>query len=229
MQREIDQVEKERDRAVHELKLSRQQAEHRDKEHLDALEKVKLSYEAEISVIRREKEEVRARLVEASQSPDVKRLIELSEDNQRLSRKLQSAHATIEQTEQQYRAIQKRIEEFVLDQERKEKSHENEVAVVQQQLEQHRQEVKGLRAELAARKSDIEDLLAQIGALKRIEEKLKFEVSQQAIRFNEELEELRLKKEREVALLKQEKTSANDEMKSEIIPLRIHFALMQFP
>lgn len=214
LERDLDRVDKEREKSLNELKLARQHLEHVDKEHLDAMEKIKLSYEAEVNVVRREKEEVRARLVEASQVPDVKRLVELSEENARLVRKLNSAHVTIEQSEQRYRQIQGKIEEFVAEQDQREKVFEGRIKALGEQIEEQKSENKLLKSEVASRKIEIEDLLNEIGQLRRHQDKLKLDASQQAMRHNEEREEMRLKCDKEVAQLRLEKSTLHDEIKS---------------
>ncbi|KAH7645401.1 hypothetical protein HUG17_0939 [Dermatophagoides farinae] len=114
-EKEKERLNKDRERLCNELKLCKQQIEHMEKEHLDAIEKIKLSYEVELNLIKREKEEIRIRLVEASQVPDVKKLIDLSEENSRLNRRLQSAQDIIEQAEQKYKQIQQQIQDLLLD------------------------------------------------------------------------------------------------------------------
>lgn len=214
LQQEKDRLEKQRDKVVNELKLSKQQLEHFEKEHLDSIEKIKLSYEAEINLIKCEKEEIRNRLVEASQSPDVKRLLELSEENSRLARKLQSTQSTIEQAELQYRHIQKRIEDFVIEQEEKEKSNEAKLKTLNDHSETYKQEVKKLKSEIFNLKSENEEALIEIGRLRRVQDKLKSDSSQQLNRLTGEKEELRVKMGQEIKLLIQEKTFLNEEIKS---------------
>ncbi|KAI2809201.1 hypothetical protein RDWZM_003456 [Blomia tropicalis] len=197
LQKDNDRLTKEKEKAIYESQIVKQQLDHLEKEHLDSIERIKLSYEAEVNLIKREKEEIRTRLVEASQSPDVKRIVEMSEENSRLNRKLQSAQVAIEQAEGQYRQIQSQIEQFVVEQDQQNKLHENEIKQLQQQIHSHKNEIKGLRIQIENKKNENENFLDEIGRLKRLEEKLRFEVEQAKTRGNQEKENLRITMEKE--------------------------------
>ncbi|KAH9414811.1 establishment of centrosome localization [Dermatophagoides pteronyssinus] len=214
-EKEKDKLNKDRERLCNELKLYKQQIEHMEKEHLDAIEKIKLSYEVELNLIKREKEEIRIRLVEASQVPDVKKLIDLSEENSRLNRRLQSAQDIIEQVEQKYKQIQQQIQDLVLENEQKEKIHESKIAHLQEQINEYKQEIKNLKIELNVRNSEIEEHLKEIGHLKRMLEKYKFDIEQQRILFDGEKETIVSKMNNEIKLLNQTKDSFKEEIKKQ--------------
>ncbi|XP_027197822.2 uncharacterized protein LOC113792126 [Dermatophagoides pteronyssinus] len=214
-EKEKDKLNKDRERLCNELKLYKQQIEHMEKEHLDAIEKIKLSYEVELNLIKREKEEIRIRLVEASQVPDVKKLIDLSEENSRLNRRLQSAQDIIEQVEQKYKQIQQQIQDLVLENEQKEKIHESKIVHLQEQINEYKQEIKNLKIELNVRNSEIEEHLKEIGHLKRMLEKYKFDIEQQRILFDGEKETIVSKMNNEIKLLNQTKDSFKEEIKKQ--------------
>lgn len=217
IQKEKDRLEKDKDRLTNELKLIKQQLEHFEKEHLDSIDRIKLSYEAEINLIKCEKEEIRSRLVEASQSPDVKRLVDLCEENSRLNRKLQSTQLAIEHAELQYLEIQKKVEDFVCEQDEKTKLFEHKIQTVNNQNETLRQDEKRYKNDIFNLKTENEELLLEIGRLKRMQDKVKSDYSQQMIRLNEEKEELRIKLNQENKLVTQEKVFLTDEIKSILI------------
>nr|XP_027197822.1 centrosomal protein of 83 kDa-like [Dermatophagoides pteronyssinus] len=214
-EKEKDKLNKDRERLCNELKLYKQQIEHMEKEHLDAIEKIKLSYEVELNLIKREKEEIRIRLVEASQVPDVKKLIDLSEENSRLNRRLQSAQDIIEQVEQKYKQIQQQIQDLVLENEQKERIHESKIAHLQEQINEYKQEIKNCKIELNVRNSEIEEHLKEIGHLKRMLEKYKFDIEQQRILFDGEKETIVSKMNNEIKLLNQTKDSFKEEIKKQ--------------
>lgn len=217
LEKENEKLDKEKERLINELKLTKQQMEHMEKENLDSLEKIKLSYEVEINTIKREKEEIRNRLVEASQVPEVKRLIDLSEDNSKLNRKLQSAQELIEQAEQKYKIIQQQLEELMLEQDRKEKINDNNASHLQEQIVQQKQENKILKNTLNDKSFENEELLKEIGRLKRIQEKLKFDLEQQKTFFDAELEAITNKMNNEIKTLNQTKDVLKDEIKSKCL------------
>ena len=221
-EKEKDKLNKDRERLCNELKLYKQQIEHMEKEHLDAIEKIKLSYEVELNLIKREKEEIRIRLVEASQVPDVKKLIDLSEENSRLNRRLQSAQDIIEQVEQKYKQIQQQIQDLVLENEQKERIHESKIAHLQEQINEYKQEIKNCKIELNVRNSEIEEHLKEIGHLKRMLEKYKFDIEQQRILFDGEKETIVSKMNNEIKLLNQTKDSFKEEIKSILIKILIY-------
>ena len=216
LQKDNDRLTKEKEKAIYESQIVKQQLDHLEKEHLDSIERIKLSYEAEVNLIKREKEEIRTRLVEASQSPDVKRIVEMSEENSRLNRKLQSAQVAIEQAEGQYRQIQSQIEQFVVEQDQQNKLHENEIKQLQQQIHSHKNEIKGLRIQIENKKNENENFLDEIGRLKRLEEKLRFEVEQAKTRGNQEKENLRITMEKEKEQLFNEIHLMKEQFKSKI-------------
>lgn len=213
-EKEKERLNKDRERLCNELKLCKQQIEHMEKEHLDAIEKIKLSYEVELNLIKREKEEIRIRLVEASQVPDVKKLIDLSEENSRLNRRLQSAQDIIEQAEQKYKQIQQQIQDLLLDSEQKERIHQSKSTHLHEQMNEYKQEIKNLKIDLSNRNSEIEEHLKENGHLKRMLEKFKFDIEQQRISFDGEKETIVSKMNNEIKLLNQAKDSFKDDIKS---------------
>lgn len=214
MVRKNERIIKERDKAIHENQLVKQQLEHTEREHLDSLERIKLSYEAEVNVVKKEKEEMRARLVEASQVPDVKKLIEMSEANSKLTRKLTSAQNALEQAEAQYREIQRRIEEFIVEQDQKEKLHENELKQAYDQLQSARQDAKSLRSKVALKQSENDDLIEELSRMKRVEERLRLEAEQTKIKCEQEKDEERRTAEVDRSRIVQESHSLREQMKS---------------
>ncbi|OTF78067.1 hypothetical protein BLA29_011309, partial [Euroglyphus maynei] len=158
----------------------------------------------------------RIRLVEASQVPDVKKLIDLSEENSRLNRRLHSSQDIIEQTEQKYKQMQQQIQELVLENEQKESIRESKIVHLHEQINEYKQEIKNLKIDLSDRNSEIEEQLKEIGHLKRLLEKNRFDMEQQRILSDGEKETIISKMNNEIKLLNQTKDSLKEEIKSKL-------------
>lgn len=214
LQRDKDRLEREKESVVYEVKLLRQQIDHLEKEHLDSIERVRLSYEAEVNLVKREKEEIRTRLVEASQSPDVAKLLALSEENARLARRLQAAQASLETAEEQYRAIQKRVEDFVIEHDQKERTYRNEIEALREKITMLKKEINNCRSESAAKNQEVDELLAEIGVLKRLRESTKVEAAVATNRAVEDLQELKRRYDKQAKLEAESKAELIEEIKS---------------
>lgn len=225
IEKEKDRIVGEKDRLHNELRLLRQQMEHQEKEHLDSIEKVKLSYEVELNLVRREKEEIRSRLVEASQVPDVKKLIDLSEDNSRLNRKLQQSHEMIEQTGEQFKLLQKQIEDLLIENDQKDRINQNKLCSFQEKINEFRNENKQLKTTIAEKQQENEELTKEIQRLKRSQEKIRFDLEQQRIFFDGEKEAISAKLQQEIQQSKQINDSLKNEIKSNYFDFFFKFSI----
>ena len=204
LEKEAERLAKERDRAGHEAALARQALEHAEREHLDALERGRLAAEAELATVRREKEELRCRLVEASRVPEVKRLLEAGEEISRLKGRLEAGQQALEQAEAQYRAIQGRVEAYVIEEEARARLHEGQLRAAAEALQAAKDETKAVRGKLALKAAEVEDLSEEVARLKRLQDRLRHETEQLKVRFEAEKEEVKRAAEEEKGRLVEE-------------------------
>lgn len=225
LQKDKEILVRDKERIVYELKIAKQKIDYLEKENLDSVERVKLTYEAEINLLKREKEEIRTKLIEANQSPDVKRLTDLSQENVKLNARIKSFQTTLEEAEAQYRKIQSKVESLVVEQERTEKEYEKQISVLNSQLNSFSENILSLRQVINANAREKEELCAEIErfkneisrALKESEEREKYYASEK-----EKVKHLFLK---DIKEIEDQKNVISSELKSKfyLISYFCHF------
>lgn len=134
LQKEKETLLRDKERMLFELKMMRQKVEHLEKECVDGVERVRLSYDAQINLVQKEKEELRLKLVEASQTPDAQKLLTLLQENSKLKARVSTFQSTLDETQAQYKKIGSKVEEILSEQERNEKQHETETQSYKNQI-----------------------------------------------------------------------------------------------
>ncbi|KAH9391212.1 hypothetical protein TYRP_006810 [Tyrophagus putrescentiae] len=188
LEKEAERLAKERDRAGHEAALARQALEHAEREHLDALERGRLAAEAELRL----------------RVPEVKRLLEAGEEISRLKGRLEAGQQALEQAEAQYRAIQGRVEAYVIEEEARARLHEGQLRAAAEALQAAKDETKAVRGKLALKAAEVEDLSEEVARLKRLQDRLRHETEQLKVRFEAEKEEVKRAAEEEKGRLVEE-------------------------
>ena len=183
LQQTNEMLIRDKERINHQLNFAKQKIEYLEKENLDGIERIKLSFESEVNLIKREKEELRNKLMETSQLPDVKRFSELTEENVKLSAKIKSFQSTLEEAEQQYKKIQLKVESLVVEHENSEKEYEKQILSLNSQLNNLRETNANLRQVIANHSKDKEELSADIERLKNEIKKLNKELDESDKRF----------------------------------------------
>ena len=214
-----------KERIGYELKIAKQKIEFLEKENLDSIERIKLSFESEINLIKREKEELRNKLMEANQLPDVKRFTELTEDNHKLSAKVKSFQSTLEQAEQQYKKIQMKVESLVVEHENSEKEYEKQIQSLNSQLNGLREDNSNLRQLIANNGRDKEELIADIEKLKNNINKLNKELDEKDKHLVKERDKYEQICNKNVKQIEEQKNEIIIEIKSESY-LRLIFDLI---
>lgn len=89
--------------------MYRLKIEHTEKEGADALERRRLAYEAEIATVRKEKEELRVKYVELSQTPEAAKILAARNDHLRLK----VLETRIAELEDERRKLRNEIEQLI--------------------------------------------------------------------------------------------------------------------
>ena len=138
----IQRLEKERElltrnneKLLYEIKMSQIRVDQLEKEVTDSVERTRLSFESELNVVRREKEEIRVKLTEMSQTPDNVKMRQATEENQRLHRKINNLKLTIEDNETSYKRIQSKLESLVTEHQQQEQEMTLKMTALKSQLE----------------------------------------------------------------------------------------------
>ena len=190
MQKTNEVLIKDKERLNYELKFAKQKIETLEKENIDSIERMKLFFDSEINLIKREKEELRNKLMEANQLPDVKRYLQLTEENSKLSAKVKSFQSTLEDAEQQYKRIQLKVESLVVEHENSEKEYEKQISSLSSQLNAFRQNKTDLKQVIANHNRDKEELIADIERLKNEINKLNKQLDESDKTFGREKERM---------------------------------------
>ena len=103
LEKEVELSEREKDRLNHEIKLLACKIENQDKELIDAIERLKLSYEVQINANKAEREELKLKIVELSQKPDVQKMALVTEENSRLKNKLTQVKERLTEGEEAFK------------------------------------------------------------------------------------------------------------------------------
>lgn len=128
LEKEVELSEREKDRLNHEIKLLTCKIENQDKEMIDAIERLKLSYEVQINANKAEREELKLKIVELSQKPDVQKMALMTEENSRLKNKLTQAKERLTESEEAFKKMQSRLERLISDYDKCNVDHAQEVA-----------------------------------------------------------------------------------------------------
>ncbi|CAG2119823.1 unnamed protein product, partial [Medioppia subpectinata] len=154
------------ERIGYELKIAKQKIDFLEKESLDAIERMKLSFESEINLIKREKEELRNKLLETNQLPDVMKFTDLTHENQRLTARVKSYQSTLEDAEQQYKRIESKVESLVAEHENSQREAERQISALNVQLKSFSDKNMDLRQTIAGNEREKLDLMADMERLK---------------------------------------------------------------
>ena len=214
LEKERDFLIREKDKLGYELKIAKQKIAYLEKENLDGIERVKLAYEAEINLIRKEKEELRLKLIEVSQTPDAQKLLNLSQENSKLHNKVKNFQATIDEAEQQYRKIQKKIEMLLIEQEKNEKEYENQNELHNLQITNLKEDNRKLREIISNSNHEKDEIIAELKRLQNENHRLKKEYEQIEIDIGLEKDKLRQSILKEQNDLEKEKDALLEEIKS---------------
>ncbi|RWS02764.1 hypothetical protein B4U79_11004 [Dinothrombium tinctorium] len=213
LEKEKNNLIREKEKLTFEIKMHKQKIEHLEKELVDASERAKLAYEAEINLVRREKEELRLKYLEMCQTPDNQRLIVLSEENTKLKSKLKSFQRTLEEAENQYKKIESKLELILNQHEKSEESHENEVKMLRMTIERLREENIGFDSLLKVNRKENEELSKELKRCEKEVEKLKKEIDEKEKNFEKEKENLKRLILKEKLNFEEERESFNEESK----------------
>ena len=134
LEKERDQLERDNERLNYDLRMAKQQVEHAEKEVIDQVERTRLSYEAEINLVRKEKEELRAKFVELSNMPDSAKILSLIQENTKLKAKLNTFQDTCEEAENHLKKFQAKLDELVAEHEQAEANHAREMEAARSAL-----------------------------------------------------------------------------------------------
>lgn len=134
LEKERDFIQRENERLNYEIKIARNKIEQLEKEVIDSVERVRLSFESEVNLVKKEKEELRLRVFELSQTPDNMKMIQVSDENHKLQRKLQHLKLNMEELETQYKRIQSQVQSLVTEHEQKELEMNNKITSLKDQL-----------------------------------------------------------------------------------------------
>ncbi|XP_054167560.1 centrosomal protein of 83 kDa-like [Oppia nitens] len=166
LHKSYETVIRDKERLGYELKIAKQKIEFLEKENLETIERLKLSFESEINLIKKEKEEMRNKLLEVNQLPDVMRFTDLNHENQRLSAKVKSYQTTLEDAEQQYKRIETKVESLVTEHENSEKSFGRQISELNSQLKSLSDNNLKLQQTISNNEREKENLLAEIDRLR---------------------------------------------------------------
>lgn len=217
LMKEKDDLMREYDKLMGELKLSKQKVEFVQKEMSDSIERSKLIYEAEVNLIRKEKEELRVKLLELTKTPEGHRIMTLTNEVETLSSQLQNKEKALKEATRQYVKIQDTIETLGSEQEKS--------------MIEHERQIDQLRSQLTAAREDNLNLDGLIKHLRREKDKLKSEIKRyerdfdshektltnMEKTFDQEKERLRRLYAKEKSDLEIEKNSLVDQIKSKLI------------
>jgi len=135
LEQERDLLERENEKLRYEIKMQSSKIEQLEKEVVDSTERVRLSFGAEVNLVKKEKEELKVRLMELSQTPDNIKMLRLTDENQKLERKLNSVKFSMEDTEVAYKRIQSQIQVHMSEHEEREAEMKRRITSLKTQLE----------------------------------------------------------------------------------------------
>ena len=135
LEKERDLLTRDNEKLSYEIKMSQIRIDQLEKEVTDSVERTRLSFESELNVVRREKEEIRVKLTEMSQTPDNVKMRQATEENQRLHRKINNLKLTIEDNETSYKRIQSKLESLVTEHQQQEQEMTLKMTALKSQLE----------------------------------------------------------------------------------------------
>lgn len=127
----IQHMEREKERLLHEdqqskmqIEMMRQRITHLESESAATADRIRLSFESEINLLQKEKQELKMQLLQMSQGSEGSKFMMLQEENNQLLRKINSLKHTMEETEGKYVRIQKAIESLELEYDMSNEKHE---------------------------------------------------------------------------------------------------------
>jgi DNA repair exonuclease SbcCD ATPase subunit len=144
LEKERDLLIRDNEKLSYEIKMSRLKTEQLEKEVTDSVEKTRLSLESKINVIKREKEELRVKLLEVSQTPDHQRMIRITEENQSLQRKIHSLSSVVEDLESEKKRLLSKLESSLRDNEQREQELTSKMTQLKSQLESAKDDARDL-------------------------------------------------------------------------------------
>ena len=134
MREPINRLEKENSLLVREgekltcnLRMAQQKIETLEKDLINEIERVKLKYEAEVNLIRKEKEEIKVKFMEECKTPEGQRILNLTQENVKLKGRVKTLQELIEASQTECKKIQSKIEAILLEQEKNESDHEKQL------------------------------------------------------------------------------------------------------
>lgn len=215
LQKTNEIVVRDKERIGYELKIAKQKIDFLEKENLDSIERTKLSFESELNLIKREKEELRNKLIEINQLPDIKTITDLTQQNIKLNAKVKSFQATLEDAEQQYKKIQSKVESLVIEHENNEKQYEKQISSLNIQMNGLRENNSNLKQIINNNNREKEDLMTEIERLKNEIIRLNKELEEKDRQFSIEKEKIKNSYSKSIRELEEEKDLISNEIKSE--------------
>ncbi|RWS20489.1 hypothetical protein B4U80_07190 [Leptotrombidium deliense] len=213
LEKEKEFISREKERLEYELKMCKQKIGHLEKELIDASERAKLAFDAEVNLVRREKEELRLKYLEVCQTPDNQRLLNLSEENLRLQNKVKGYQKTLDEAENQYRKIESKLELILNQQEKSEEVHESDLKTFKVTIETLREENINFDSLLKLNRREKEELIKELKRMEKDVEKLRKEIDEKEKRFEEEKDKMKRLIVRERLNYENEKEALNEEIK----------------
>ena len=127
----MQQIEREKERLLYEdmqskmqIEMMRQRITHLESESGIASDRIRLSFESEINLLQKERQELKMQVLQMSQGSEGSKFMMMQEENSQLLRKINSLKHTMEETEGKYVKIQKAIESLELEYDMSNEKHE---------------------------------------------------------------------------------------------------------
>ncbi|KAI1299218.1 Centrosomal protein of 83 kDa [Halotydeus destructor] len=211
--RDCQVLERDKERLSFELKISKQQVEHLQKELVDSVERTRLSFESELNLVKKEKEELRGRYVELNQTPDAQRINLIVQENTRLKAKLNSFQTSFEEAEDNYKKVLDKLETLVRDHEHSEKELNKQLESSRSQIVELNNQIDSLEADLRTSQREKLDIQLVLSKVHKQLDSSKEEVTSAESSLREQRDSFKGQLETERSEFDKERTVLRDEIK----------------
>ena len=191
LEKEKEQNEREKERLSHEINMLASKVERQDRDITDAIERVKLSYEVSVNLLKAEKEELKLKILELSQTPENVKMNTLADENLRLRSKLSKIKESLSETEDAFKKVQLRLEQLISDYDKSGVEHALEVSRFKMKIDAINEKSDKLNQQLTDAKRRIASLVDDITAISKENAKLRREKEDAEAKFSEEIHKLR--------------------------------------
>ena len=158
LEREKEALQRENQKLSYEIRMIQSQVQHLEKEMRDASDRVRLAHEADVNLLKKEKQDLRIQIMELSQTPDAAKFMAVQDENSKLVRQITTLRSEMQDAENKYVRMHKSMESLVSEYDKSHQEHEVQITNLKIANQEVREEKEMLQASIRDHKRTIQEL-----------------------------------------------------------------------